>query len=196
MVKSIELNDIKGLEIIGGQITSRIECKDGDDLISTVKVLVPKSIEKGIVNHENLGTLNVKCELDEKKTTQLGDVVIKLSTPYDAALITDEDTGFLVPSFCVILRVDGETVDKDYLVAFLNSKYCLSQIKDLVSGATMPMLSTGTLKKIRVLLPDMEVQKQMANDYAKALKKEKLLRRIIDLEYERFDSEIYELMED
>ena len=29
-----------------------------------------------------------------------------------------------------------------------------------------------------------------------ALKKEKLLRRIIDLEYERFDSEIYELMEE
>ena len=195
MVKVVTLEEIKGITVIGGQITSRIEDKseNGND---TIKVLIPKAINRGSVDHKNLGSLLIKSEPDERKVTKKGDIVLKLSTPYDACIITDDDEGLLVPSFCAILRVDDLNVDKEYLVAYLNSDHCSNQIKDMVSGATIAILSTGTLKRIQILLPSLKQQKEIATNYMKALEKEKLLNKIIELEYERLNSEIYELMED
>ena len=192
MVKEILLGEINGIEVIGGQITSRVEAKNEVEKLEEIKVLIPKSINKGIVEHSNLGSLNIKSELDSKKLTHEGDIVMKLSTPYDTCLITKEDETLLVPSFCAIIRVNDVNINKNYLVAFLNSNYCLMQIKTLVSGS-MAMLSTGTMKKINIILPDIEKQNQMALDYHKVIEKEKILKKIIELEYEKIDSEIYEM---
>lgn len=196
MVKEVCLNEIIGIEIIGGQITSRIEEKDDSKVTEVVKVLVPKAIEKGMVGHSNLGTIAISEELDSRRVTQLGDIVMKLSTPYDACIIREEDEGLLVPSFCVILRSSRECmINKEYLVTFLNSKFCEAQIKELVSGATTPILSTGTIRKINILIPAVTKQEQMALDFNKTIQKEKLLKKIIELEYEKINSEIYEMME-
>ena len=196
MVNEICINDIKGIEIISGQITSRIEEKDESKVTEVAKVLIPKAIERGRVNHENLGTINISEELDSRRLTRIGDIVMKLSTPYESCLITEEDEGLLVPSFCVIFRLDESCkINKSYLVAFLNSKHCESQIKVLVSGATMPILSTGTVRKINVVIPEVKKQEQMGLDFIKTVSKEKLLKKIIELEYEKINSEIYEMME-
>lgn len=194
MVKTL-LGDIKNLSIIGGQITSRVEDKSGASNES-INVLIPKAISHGSVEHKNLGDLIIKGELDPKKVTQEGDIVIKLSTPYDACIITKDDEGLLVPSFCAIIRCYEENIDKGYLVAYLNSDVCSSQIKNLVSGASMAILSTGTLKKVNLIIPNLDRQKELSKNYLNTLRKEQLLNKIIELEYEKLNSEIYEMMEE
>lgn len=194
MVKKL-LGDLKELTIIGGQITTRLEDKNATEG-AEIKVLIPKAINRGSIEHKSLGSLIIKTEPDYKKLTKKGDIVIKLSTPYDACLITEEDEGLLVPSFCAILRAGEADFNMEFLLAYLNSEICSNQIKNLVSGATIAILSTGTLKKVEVLLPSLDKQKSLATDYMKTLKKEKLLNKIIELEYEKLNSMIYELMEE
>ena len=77
--------------VIAGQIMTRVT--DEEAMGKTVKVLVPKSIVDGIIVKEDLGEAILSKEIDEDKYTKEGDVVIKLSTPYDAAYVTEKDVG-------------------------------------------------------------------------------------------------------
>lgn len=195
MVKELFLNDIENIEIIGGQITSRVEAKTESEALGEIKVLIPKAINKGIVEKDSLGSLTYRTIIDEKKITKKGDIVIKLTTPYDSCLITEEDEGLLVPSFGLIIRTDDKFLSKKYLVAFLNSNYCINQLKNMVLGTVMPVLSTGSIKKIKIMVPSIEVQNEIGDTFTKVIEKEKLFKKIIDLEYEKLDSLIYEIKE-
>ena len=195
MLKKVLLKDIENLNITGGQITSRIEAKLDSNKIGEIKVLTPKAIQNGSVNHKDLGLLNISQEADSKKVTKLGDIVIKLSTPYDACIIKEEDEGLLVPSFCAIINNVPDYISKDYLLAFLNSKVYQNQIKNLLIGQNLPILSIGQIKKVELPLPSIDIQEDIGNTYKGTLDKIKLLERIISLESEYLESRFYELEE-
>lgn len=195
MLKKVLLKDIENLNIIGGQITSRIEAKLDSNKIGEIKVLTPKAIQNGSCNHKDLGLLNISQEADSKKVTKLGDIVIKLSTPYDACIIKEEDEGLLVPSFCAIINNIPDYISKDYLLAFLNSKVYQNQIKNLLIGQNLPILSIGQIKKVELPLPSIDIQEDIGKTYKGTLDKIKLLERIISLESEYLESRFYELEE-
>ena len=195
MLKKVLLKDIENLNIIGGQITSRIEAKLDSNKIGEIKVLTPKAIQNGNVNHKDLGLLNISQEADSKKVTKLGDIVIKLSTPYDACIIKEEDEGLLIPSFCAIINNIPEYISKDYLLAFLNSKVYQNQIKNLLIGQNLPILSIGQIKKVELPLPSIDIQEDIGKSYKGTLDKIKLLEKIISLESEYLESRFYELEE-
>ena len=181
------------MNIIGGQITSRVEAKDISDKYETIKVLVPKAISNGKVSKDDLGTIDVKNDVDPKRITREGDIVMKLSTPYDACIITKEDEGLLVPSFCAIINNVPEYIDKAYLLAYLNSKACLRQIKGIVTGSAIAILSVGQIKKISIPVPDMKIQEEIARTHMEGIEKVKLLEKIVKLEKELLDSKFFEM---
>lgn len=187
MVKKELIEKITGVNVVGGQIISRVEAKNNDK-VDTVKVLVPRAIVNGMVEHNNLTTLDVKTKLDEKKLTKVGDIVLKLSTPYDACIITANDEGLLVPSFCAIINNIPNYIDKNYLLAFLNSRLCTEQIKNLTANSTIAILSVGGIKKISVIIPEMNYQKEIGNNYLKTCEKIKTINQIIALEQEKLDT--------
>lgn len=193
MVKKVLIGDLMGVNITGGQITSRIEAKDIAEKKDTMKVLVPKAISNGKINKEELGSIDVKLDVDLKRVTKEGDIVIKLSTPYDACIVTKEDEGLLVPSFCAIINNVPEDLSKEYLLAFLNSKLCLMQIKNLVSGSTIAILSSGQIKKLEIPVPSFKEQKDIADRYLQYVSKIKLLEKIVKLENEYIDSKFFEM---
>ena len=47
MVKKVRISDLNGINVIGGQISSRIEAKYESEKYETMKVLVPKAISNG-----------------------------------------------------------------------------------------------------------------------------------------------------
>ena len=100
-------------KITVGQIMPRVsaENKNEEEIIGTVNVLAPKAISDGIIVKENLGELQICKKIDEEKFTKEGDVVVKLSTPYDATYVTKENEGLAVPSFCAIIRVKEDKLD-------------------------------------------------------------------------------------
>lgn len=190
MNKQVVLKDIKGLTFIGGQITSRIEAdeKKSDPVIGTVQVVPPKAIKSGRIAHEELYDIDYKSEFDEKKLTKAGDIVLKLSSPYDAAYITEDDEGLLITSFCIIIRVKGKEMDPQYLTAFFNSNVYKNQVMNMVSGARVPMLTMGKIKDVKIKIFSSEEQQEVAEFYKNMTEKEATMARIIELEKEKLDS--------
>ncbi len=190
MNKQIKLNDIKGLSFIGGQITSRIEAdeKKNERAIGTVKVIPPKAIKAGKIEHEELYDVDYKTEFDEKKLTKAGDIVVKLSSPYDAAYVSENDEGLLITSFCIIIRNTGKNVLSEYLATFCNSDIYLKQVMGMVSGASVPMLTIGKVKEAKIKLLPLEEQEQVAEYYKNLCEKEQIMEQIISLEKEKLNT--------
>ena len=190
MNKQVKLSDIKGLSFIGGQITSRIEAdeKRNERAIGTVKVIPPKAIKAGKIEHEELYDVDYKTEFDDKKLTKAGDIVVKLSSPYDAAYISEEDEGLLITSFCIIIRNTGKNVLSEYLATFCNSDIYLKQVMRMVSGAKVPMLTIGKVKEAEIKLLTLEEQEQVAQYYKNLCEKEQIMEQIISLEKEKINT--------
>lgn len=190
MKNQIKLNDVKGLAFIGGQITSRIEAneKKNEIAIGKVQVIPPKAVKAGKIVQDELYELEYKSDFDDKKLTKAGDIVVKLSSPYDAAYITEEDEGLLITSFCIIIRNTSKTLMSEYLAAFLNSEVYLKQVMDMVSGAAVPMLTMGKIKDVMVREMELEDQRQVAEYFQNITLKEEVIAQIIALEKEKLNS--------
>lgn len=188
MSEHMKLSDIKGLSFIGGQITSRIEANDNSLVKGKVQVIPPKAIRNGEINLEELYEVEYKTEFDEKKLTRAGDIVVKLSSPYDAAFIAEKDEGLLITSFCIIIRNTGKNISARYLSAFFNSNVYLSQVMSMVSGATVPMLTIGKVKEVLVNKMTFEEQEQVASYFENICQKEIIMNHIIELEKEKLNT--------
>ena len=99
----------------------------------------------------------------------------------------------MVPSFCAIINNIPEDILKEYLLAYLNSKACLRQIKNLIAGTTIAILSSGQIKKLFIPIPELSIQEEIAELYRKSVEKIKLLERITMLEKEYLDSRFIEM---
>lgn len=166
---------------IGGQVISRIEAKNETDMIGKVKILVPKAIKNGGINHQDLSEINLKSKPDENKLTKAGDIVLKLSQPYDAAYITEKDEGILVTSFCLVLREIDADINPRYLVLVINSEIYKEQAMMVTSGATVPMLTKGKIENIDLKL-NLKRQEEIMKMSDKIKQKEDIFNEIINLE--------------
>ena len=183
------------MDIYSGQIMGRVLAEDNNDVKAKVfKVIVPKAITSdGFISVKDLAEEKLKETPDKNRVTKLGDIVIKLSTPYDSALITEETVDCVIPSFCALIR-NVEGVDKNYLLAFLNSKICKEQLKSKVLGSVMTILSVGKIKDVEIPLPDKEEQYKIGKSYREVQEKVATLQRIIELESKKNDVLFYDMV--
>mgnify|MGYP005807178353 CR=1 FL=1 len=168
-------------QLIGGQVISRVKAKTEEDIIGKTRILLPKAIKNGIINHEDLSEISIKTELDENKLTKAGDIVIKLSQPYDAAYITEKDEEILVTSYCLLLRERDISINPRYLVLLINSEAYKEQAMLSASGATVPMLTKGKIENIDLKL-NLERQEEIIKMNDKIKQKEEIFNEIIRLE--------------
>lgn len=186
-----KLGEFKTIEFVGGLITKRIEAdiQKGDIVRGEVLTIPPKAISGGKIEKDFLYPLQYKTEIDCNRLTQEGDVVLKLSTPYDAAYITKDDVGLLIPSFCLIVRIkDKSRLNPRFLTAFINSDVYGTQIKNMVSGAMTPMLTMGKIKEVVLQDFTIEEQDEIAMYYENVCKKEIVIKKMVELEKEKINA--------
>lgn len=178
-----ELGDLMEVSMVG-TIMSRCQLKDEDRMkgieSEVVTVLVPKSISSGRVNHEELAEYEVKKGSGQSKMTMVDDIVIKLTTPYACALITEEDEGLVVPSYCLIVRgVNPDEIDLDYLVGYLNTGYAREIFTAGVAATTNAMLKPKDILRMRIpMLPKAE-QRMLGRLYRLSSEKQMLLKQML-----------------
>ena len=184
------------ITVVGGQIMTRLVVKDGsmDEVVERRKVVVPKCIHAdGTIDASELAEEALKAKPDPKRLTSVGDIVMKLSTPYDAAIVTEESEGAIVPSFCAIIR-DNKELHPEYLLAFLNSNVCKSQLKQQAAGTTINMLSVGKLGKVIVPIPGEEKQAEIGRSFVETQRKLHIMEQIVRLEQKKNDIQFKELV--
>ena len=133
--------------VIAGQIMTRVTDEGADE--DVVPILVPKAINEGMIVREYLGKAVLAKPVDEERYTKEGDVVVKLSTPYDAAYVTEDNVGLIVPSFCAIVRVkQEEKMNAKYLSAFFNTEFIRNQLLSRVVGSLRPMIKITDIRSL------------------------------------------------
>ncbi len=65
--------------------------------------------------------------LNPEYITREGDVVIRLTAPYTAAVITPDLEGYVIPSSFIVVRVQRDKLLPEYLVWLLNSQISKKQ---------------------------------------------------------------------
>lgn len=185
----MRLEDIAN--VIAGQIMTRVtdENSNGEE----VKVLVPKAIVDGIIVKEDLGKAVLSKEVDEDRYTQEGDVVIKLSTPYDAAYVTNDDVGLVIPSFCATIRItDANLVDAKYLSAFLNTSYVRNLLTAKVVGSGRPMIKITDIRALEIPEVSIKDMKDIGEAYVLSGKKKATLLEMIETESKLMENIVLE----
>lgn len=168
-----------------GQIMTRVtvDKNAGEQVIDKVRVLSPKALVAGIIVKEDLGEAELGKQIDEDKYTREGDVVIKLSTPYDAAYISEENAGLALPSFCAVIRITNEEeMDAQYLSAFLNSSYVRNELTAKVIGSTRPMIKITDIRALEVPQIAMKDMKDIGKAFVLSSKKKAILQEMINNE--------------
>ena len=94
-----------GITVESGTVLSRIKAKDERDSVSRL-VLLPKAVSEGI-DLENMDTIDVDpgmIDAKRVKTTSSWDVVMKLTSPYEAVSIKPEYQEYVIPSYMAVDR--------------------------------------------------------------------------------------------
>ena len=185
----MKLKDIADC-IITGVLTRRVvyDGEDNDSSLKEGKILVPKAIDDGLIDHSLLQRVKLDKEVKDKFYTKKGDVIMKLSTPYDSCTIDrEEDEGLIVPSFSVLIRgIDGK-YNPYFIMAFLSSKYAWNQIERLRSGRVMTILSHESVAELEIPEFSEPEIKRISERYKNYLKFKRLSSEIMELEKERND---------
>ena len=179
-------------EIITGVLTRRVVWEEGNgdpSLLKSEKILVPKAINDGLIDHSLLQEVKLYKEVKDKFYTKKGDVIMKLSTPYDSCVIEkEEDEGLIVPSFSLIIRKINPKYNPYFVMAFLSSKCAWAQIKNSREGRVLSIINNVSVDELDV--PDFNDKeiKEISNRYKRFLNFKRLSAEIISLEKERNDS--------
>jgi len=180
-------------EIIVGQILTRVTGEGKTSGVET-KILVPRAVTEGGIIDENIsGDYVEKKKADDSRYSRNGDVVLKLATPYEAAYIDKNHEGYLIPSFCAVLRAKGN-VDPAYLCALVNSSFIREQINARVAGVVRPMVKISDLRTIEV--PDIpaEEMKKLGKEYLLSGEKRKLLQQLAENEKKIMDNKVLSIV--
>ena len=187
-------------DIYSGQIMSRVAglaVKEKKDSGSgkTYKVITPKWIHDDgtITDPEKEAFTITYAPIDEKRIAKKGDIIIKLSSPFDAGIVVDDGVGAIIPSFCAVIRYRAK-VNQEYLLAAINSSYVKKQLVNNVSGQELStVIPIGKIKTVEIPVPDKKTQEQIGKEYIEFQNRLATIRRIESLEKERLDKIFTEL---
>lgn len=125
-----------------------------------------------------MGSAVLKKSVSDERITRKNDIVIKLSSPYDCALITEEEEGLIVPSFCALIRgVDKNFIDVRYLVGYLNSAYTTAKLVAGINSTAMAMVRGKSLAELEVEAPVINEQKVIGDAYWASCQRKNCLKK-------------------
>lgn len=178
-------------EITTGQIMNRVVCTKAEqsECIGNTLVLVPGAISGGLVHQSNLETAALKKDPPQNRITKEGDIVLKLSSPYDCALLEKKDEGLLAPSYCGLLRgIRTDTVYPRFLAGYLNSHYAREQLLMGVNASASSMIRRHALQSLEILLPAMAEQILIGDAYWYSCQRKMIYERYVQIQQRMSDA--------
>lgn len=120
-----------------GVVTTRKKVGEKDPVIYEYKLLNLKcAAPTGYLDLQHAETLETFEPLKTEYFTQMDDILVRLSTPYTAIMITREEwCGYLVPSHFAIIRVDKSIALPEYILWILKRESTKQKILQNISGS-------------------------------------------------------------
>lgn len=142
----------------GSQLHNSDYSKDGTPII------MPKDIVGGAIVHS--GLLKVSEEhvkrLSRHQVYEGNLMVARKGDVRKCAYITANENGWMTGSDCLKVVLDESKCYPKFIYYQLRSEHIGRWLEKVSIGATMPSLNTGLLSGIEMVLPPIEIQKQIA----------------------------------
>ena len=133
----------------------------------------------GSVDTSLCETFHANEYLNPEYLTHEGDVVIRLTAPYTAVLITRTLEGFVIPSSFIVVRTKTDILLPEYLVWLLNSQLSKRQIYDGAATNMLGGIKPRFFAEIDIDPLPTEQQRAIAQLSAFAQQEAKLLRELV-----------------
>ncbi|MBN4062830.1 MAG: hypothetical protein COA82_08630 [Alkaliphilus sp.] len=167
--------------ITSGLVVKRKQVIKQSELVKKYRVITLKSLEQsGYLNMEYLEELKSREILDGKYITRLGDIIVRLSSPNTAVTIGEHETGLIISSLFVVVRLSSNVILPEYLGIFLNTEQIKRIYAKSSAGSVMQIIRTSVLKDINVKAVSTENQEKIIGINKLILREKKLLEELID----------------
>lgn len=114
-----------------------------------------------MIEKEHLGELQVAEELEQLYLTQEGDIIMRMSLPYTAILISKNDVGLVITSNFVRIRPNAQKIAPEFLCRMLNSEETKKKIKRATNSIVLGSVSPQVLSNLDITLLPLDTQKKM-----------------------------------
>lgn len=120
-----------------GVVTTRKKACEKDQAVYRYKLLNLKCASSaGYLDLQYIEELPTVESLKSEYFTQMDDIIVRLSTPYTAIMITKEEwCGYLVPSHFAIIRVRKDVASPEYILWLLKRESTRQKILQNISGS-------------------------------------------------------------
>lgn len=126
---------------------------------------------KGVINFKNVISRDISSKIIEQKRLLKGDIIIEKSggsptQPVGRVVYFDEDGDYICNNFTSILRPKSEKVFPKYLhhMLFANHKFGSTKMFQNKTTGIINLQLTRYLEKLTIPLPNLEVQKKIAQN--------------------------------
>lgn len=141
-------------------------------------VLTLKSISSdSYIDHKLTETVFMTEHLKSEYVTHRGDIIIRLSVPYTAALIDTNTEGLVIPSNFIVVRSSKE-INTNYLYCLLNTDEIKSDILKNTSGGILGVIKSSYYTELAIQLPNLKTQQQIGNLYLLSKRESQLLKKL------------------
>lgn len=149
-----------------------------------------KSIDaKGYIKMDNLDVFIAKERLSEEYLTHTGDIIIRLSTPYTAVLITEETENLVIPSNFIVIRTNVQILLPEYLVWLLNTESVRKKVYENSTSNMLGAVNARYYQDFEIELLPIDTQQRIADIYRVSSKEIFLLRKLAE-EKEKYYAQI------
>ncbi|WP_042703845.1 hypothetical protein [Methanobrevibacter arboriphilus] len=108
-----------------------------------------KSVFDNNIDSNTFETIVTNKKVENKYLAHYKDIIIKLTPPYNAAVVDFKRNDVIVPSNFAIIRVKDEFISV-FLAYVLNGPNVKKQLRRLVEGTNIPIIKINNLKDIKI----------------------------------------------
>lgn len=161
--------------------TGRLKDASASDANAKVRLLVPRAMVDGRIDDGNL-VMAMAEKVKESFYTVPGDVVVKLSAPYDTVYIDEAHAGIIITSFAAVLRpLPSAIVDRRYLALYLSLPQTTEALKAMSTGTAMSVLKTSAIMGLGIPALPIDDQRRLGELFVNVMERKEVCRTIMRL---------------
>ena len=160
-----------------------------DNKKDSFKFLSSKDVSKGVINWDNTKyiTKELHKELQKKISPKKNDILLAKNGTTGIAALVDKDEVFDIYVSLAILRLKDGYHPK-YILGGINSVETNQQFKRSLKGIGVPNLHLSEIKKVKILIPPIELQNKFAERIEKIEKLKFEIEKSIEIAQNLYDS--------
>ena len=160
-----------------------------DNKKDSFKFLSSKDVSKGVINWDNTKYIakELHKELQKKISPKKNDILLAKNGTTGIAALVDKDEVFDIYVSLAILRLKDGYHPK-YILGGINSVETNQQFKRSLKGIGVPNLHLSEIKKVKILIPPIELQNKFAERIEKIEKLKFEIEKSIEIAQNLYDS--------